>query len=130
MSQSGNPSPENRVHARGTPGHETPCNKLLSVGKGVSGAPARGGAAPMGKEHSAGSSAGLPLLVLSSSRTSAGTGNARAMDASDARGRDVGEAVIAALQPFAPLGSWPSARPAVADVRGQRRMQRLDGLQA
>jgi hypothetical protein len=27
------------------------------------------------------------------------------MDASDARGRDVGEAVIAALHPFAPLGT-------------------------
>ena len=41
----------------------------------------------------------------SDSRTSAGTGNARAMGANDARGRDVGEAVIAALHPFAPLGT-------------------------
>ena len=44
-------------------------------------------------------------FVRSDSRTSAGAGNARAMDASDARGRDVGEAVIAALHPFAPLGT-------------------------
>jgi hypothetical protein len=46
-----------------------------------------------------------PLLVQSDSRTSAGTGDARAMGASDARGRDVGEAVIAARHPFAPLGT-------------------------
>src|SRR5829696_8633959 len=65
----------------------------------------------MGKEHSAGSSAGLPLLVLSSSRTSAGTGNARAMDASDARGRDVGEAVVAALHPLR-RSERPAASPA------------------
>ena len=47
----------------------------------------------------------LLLVVHSDSRTSAGTGNARAMGASDARGRDGGEAVIAALHPFAPLGT-------------------------
>src|SRR5215208_7462724 len=27
------------------------------------------------------------------------------------------------------IGGWSSARPAVADVRGERRMQHLDGLQ-
>jgi hypothetical protein len=45
------------------------------------------------------------MAVQRDSRTSAGTGNARAMGASDARGRDVGEAVIAAPHPFAPLGT-------------------------
>jgi hypothetical protein len=44
----------------------------------------------------------LPLVVQSDSRTSAGTSD---VCASDARGRDVGEAVIAALHPFAPLGT-------------------------
>jgi hypothetical protein len=32
------------------------------------------------------------------------------MGASDARGRDVGEAVIAALRPFAPLGTDIASR--------------------
>jgi hypothetical protein len=47
----------------------------------------------------------LPVLVQSDSRASAGTGNARAMGDSDARARDVGETVIAALHPLARLGT-------------------------
>jgi hypothetical protein len=59
----------------------------------------------IGNQAFCGTWAGLLVVVQSDSRTSAGTGNARAMGASDARGRDVGEAVIAALHPFAPLGT-------------------------